>query len=561
MRIREFERGRARRLLAALPHLRWAAVCIAIAALAGCGGSSHKHSTSTAANTKTKTTATQRPATAKPIVVVEDVVVGGLGPEHMSIPIYDLRREGPYVVLDFGIKCLDQTAGGCNQELDFAAPSHTGEAVTANVNTPSGVKLVDPAAHKEYLPVRDSQNRPFDSQIPPLNDSLTHLAWVVFPAPPTSVTSIDVVFPNGGPQVPGISISASASPPTADANMTAAKAAPFAAALGSSDTTGLTLPVENLVSTVGNPNGSDSESATQDAITLRSDVLFHFDKSNLTPTAHSILGRLAPQIKSRAIGPVKITGYTDSIGTDAVNIPLSNARAHSVVAALQPLTPGVSYESSGRGSSDPVAPNTKPDGSDDPAGRALNRRVTIVFAVKAPSPPTPPPASAPAGSAGPAGQGRTMNLTVNSGGSTTHYELTVNALFRESDLLVLRMNLNCLSVSGQQAGGRCDGETDLEGTPTVPPQPQSVVSNEFNSISGFYLRDPATGSEYIALHDTDGIPLTSGVTTNLKVGVNYPQWIYFPAPAASVSSLTVVAPGGSTSLTDVPIGSSPPAQP
>jgi outer membrane protein OmpA-like peptidoglycan-associated protein len=561
MRIREFERGRARRLLAALPHLRWAAVCIAVGALAGCGGSGHKHSTSTTTKTQTKTTATQRPATAaKPIAVVEDVVVGGLGPEHMRIPIYDLRREGPYVVLDFGIKCLDQTAGGCNQELDFAAPSHTGATVTANVNTASGVKLVDPAGQKEYLPVRDSQNRPFDSEIPPLNDSLTHLAWVVFPAPPSSVTSIDVVFPNGGPQVPGIPISTSAHPPTADANMTAAKAAPFAGALGSSDTTGLTLPIENLVSTVGNPNGSDSESATQDAITLRSDVLFHFDKSNLTPTAHSILGRLAPEIKSRAVGPVKITGYTDSIGTDAVNIPLSNARAHSVVAALQPLTPGVSYESSGRGSNDPVAPNTKPDGSDNPAGRALNRRVTIVFAVKALSPPTPPPVSAPA-PAGAGAQGRTMNLTVKNGSLTAQYQLTVNDLFREGNLLVLRLNLNCQSVTGQQAGGKCNGETDLEGTPTVPPQPQSEVSDEFNSISGFYLRDPGTGTEYIPLHDTDGLPLTSGVSSNLKVAVDYPQWIYFPAPPSSVSSLTVVAPGGSTSLTDVPIGSSRTTQP
>ncbi|HJS95832.1 MAG TPA: OmpA family protein [Solirubrobacteraceae bacterium] len=541
--------------------MRWAAVCIAVVvALAGCGGSSHKHSTTTADKTKTKTSATNRPApAAKPIAVVDDVVVGGLGPEHMRIPIYDLRREGPYVVLDFGIKCLDQTATGCNQELDFAAPSHSGEAVTANANTASGVKLVDPAGHKEYLPVRDSQNRPFDSLIPSLNDSLTHLAWVVFPAPPTSVTSIDVVFPNGGPQVPGIPISASASPPTADATMTAAKAAPFAAALGSSDTTGLTLPIENLVSTVGNPNGSDSESASQDAITLRSDVLFHFAKSNLTSAAHSILGRLAPQIKSRAIGPVKITGYTDSIGTDAVNIPLSNARAHSVVAALQPLTPGVSYESSGKGSNDPVAPNTKPDGSDNPAGRALNRRVTIVFSVKALSPPSPPPASAPA-PAGAGTQGRTLNLTVKGGALTAHYQFTVNDLFREGDLVVLRMNLNCLSVTGQETA-RCDGETDLEGTPTVPPQPQSVVSSEFNSISGFYLRDPATGSEYIPLHDTDGLPLTSGVTTNLKVGADYPQWIYFPAPPSSVSSVTLVAPGGSTSLTDVPIGSSPPAQP
>jgi outer membrane protein OmpA-like peptidoglycan-associated protein len=31
------------------------------------------------------------------------------------------------------------------------------------------------------------------------------------------------------------------------------------------------------------------------------------------------------------------------------------------------------------GKADPVAPNTKPDGSDNPDGRRLNRRVTISF--------------------------------------------------------------------------------------------------------------------------------------------------------------------------------------
>jgi outer membrane protein OmpA-like peptidoglycan-associated protein len=34
----------------------------------------------------------------------------------------------------------------------------------------------------------------------------------------------------------------------------------------------------------------------------------------------------------------------------------------------------------GFGESRPVAPNTKPDGSDNPAGRAQNRRVEILLA-------------------------------------------------------------------------------------------------------------------------------------------------------------------------------------
>jgi OmpA-OmpF porin, OOP family len=476
----------------------------------------------------------------------------------MRLSIYDLRRDGPYVVLDFGITCL--TTSGCSQELDFAAPAHSGTAVYANANRPSGLMLVDPVGQKEYLPVRDSQNRPFTSELPSLADSLTHLAWVVFPAPPASVSSIDVVFPLGGPQVPAVPISSSASPPVASANVTAAQPAPFAAPLGSTATTGLTLPVKNLVDTVGNPSGSDSESATQATVTLRSDVLFHFAKSNLTPTAHTILAHVAPQIKARAIGPVSVTGYTDSIGTDAVNIPLSHARAAAVVAALQPLTPGITYKSQGLGSADPVAPNTKPDGTDNPAGRALNRRVTIVFAVKAPSPPAPPP-SAPAAATGQTGQSGPLSFVVNSGGETTHYQFTMDGMFREGDLVVLRMTLDCLSVKGQVAGNSCDGETDLGGTNTVPPQTENDAVVELNSLSALYLRDPATGNEYIPLHDTDGTPLTSGVDGNITVGDAYPEWIYFPAPPSSVSALTVVAPGGSSQVADVPISASPPAQP
>jgi outer membrane protein OmpA-like peptidoglycan-associated protein len=36
----------------------------------------------------------------------------------------------------------------------------------------------------------------------------------------------------------------------------------------------------------------------------------------------------------------------------------------------------------GHGSRQPVAPNAAPDGSDDPDGRALNRRVTVTYTLR-----------------------------------------------------------------------------------------------------------------------------------------------------------------------------------
>jgi len=40
--------------------------------------------------------------------------------------------------------------------------------------------------------------------------------------------------------------------------------------------------------------------------------------------------------------------------------------------------PGATIATRGLGKTKPVAANTKPDGSDDPEGRARNRRVEIV---------------------------------------------------------------------------------------------------------------------------------------------------------------------------------------
>jgi hypothetical protein len=67
---------------------------------------------------------------------------------------------------------------------------------------------------------------------------------------------------------------------------------------------------------------------------------------------------------------------------------LSERRAAAVRTALEAeLGSGYQYTSVGFGETKPVAPNTKPDGSDDPDGRALNRRVEIRTGSTEPGPP------------------------------------------------------------------------------------------------------------------------------------------------------------------------------
>jgi outer membrane protein OmpA-like peptidoglycan-associated protein len=112
-------------------------------------------------------------------------------------------------------------------------------------------------------------------------------------------------------------------------------------------------------------------------ITLPGDVLFEFAKSDLTPAAESALDAVESQLESSA-GTITIEGHTDSIGDDPSNQQLSEARAASVQAALaERLGDGFTFTAVGFGETQPVAPNTNPDGSDNPDGRAQNRRVEI----------------------------------------------------------------------------------------------------------------------------------------------------------------------------------------
>jgi outer membrane protein OmpA-like peptidoglycan-associated protein len=116
-------------------------------------------------------------------------------------------------------------------------------------------------------------------------------------------------------------------------------------------------------------------------VTLAADVLFDFDKSDLRAEAASTLHNLADLIRAKAHGPVGIRGYTDALGKDAYNQRLSERRAASVKTWLvsREQLAAANLAASGFGARDPVAPNRKPDGSDNPEGRQLNRRVTVLI--------------------------------------------------------------------------------------------------------------------------------------------------------------------------------------
>jgi outer membrane protein OmpA-like peptidoglycan-associated protein len=116
-------------------------------------------------------------------------------------------------------------------------------------------------------------------------------------------------------------------------------------------------------------------------LTLAADILFDFDKSSIRPDAREALDRVAEIIRSQSQGVVRIEGFTDSKGETGYNLRLSQARAQSVENWMieHEGRHGAGFTTQGYGATRFVAPNTKPDGSDDPAGRQKNRRVEIVL--------------------------------------------------------------------------------------------------------------------------------------------------------------------------------------
>jgi outer membrane protein OmpA-like peptidoglycan-associated protein len=110
-------------------------------------------------------------------------------------------------------------------------------------------------------------------------------------------------------------------------------------------------------------------------------VLFEFNSARLTADARSKVAHIATALNRQAAGRrVSVEGHADAIGSEAYNLILSQNRAESVAREISYA--GVSeahLTTRGYGKKYPVAPNTHADGSDNPAGRAQNRRVEVVI--------------------------------------------------------------------------------------------------------------------------------------------------------------------------------------
>lgn len=107
-------------------------------------------------------------------------------------------------------------------------------------------------------------------------------------------------------------------------------------------------------------------------------IFFDSNKSNLRKESTSEINELIKLMASHPEIVIEVSGHTDNKGNDELNLALSQKRAQAVQTAL--VKKGIDIKriiAKGYGKSNPVAPNSLPNGKPDVKGMQLNRRVEL----------------------------------------------------------------------------------------------------------------------------------------------------------------------------------------
>jgi len=132
------------------------------------------------------------------------------------------------------------------------------------------------------------------------------------------------------------------------------------------------VPAVELVEPTGTVCGT--------VIRLDANVLFDIDSAEVRPEGRAFLERVATLLSALGSPRAQINGHTDTVGSEAHNLDLSERRAAVVRDVL--VASGLradSLETRGLGETQPLRADVGPDGAEDPAARQLNRRVEIVL--------------------------------------------------------------------------------------------------------------------------------------------------------------------------------------
>ena len=259
-----------------------------------------------------------------------------------------------------------RSEGELKVRLKLTNPGKTAQARSESVQY-ENVWVLDPKSKKLYGVLQDTQGayiaEPISDRdhggryflkVPPGGQAFMSLT---FQAPPDDIRTVDILVPWFAP-LEGVTISGQGG----------AAASGVAVAGQSLDLQGALKDLNAQVT------------PQQIKVSLAADLLFDFDKADIKPGAEPSLDKVVTVLKASPGSSVSVEGHADGKGADAYNQALSEKRAAAVAQwlASRANLPAVSVHTKGWGKSKPIAPNTKPDGTDNPEGRAKNRRVEII---------------------------------------------------------------------------------------------------------------------------------------------------------------------------------------
>lgn len=120
--------------------------------------------------------------------------------------------------------------------------------------------------------------------------------------------------------------------------------------------------------------GADVRSSRRGVVINLPDILFEFDRANLTPEAHRTIAEISDVLRDVRHRNLSVEGHTDSVGSVQYNKQLSLRRAESVVREISRNgVPREQMRVEGFGEGAPIATNNSE------AGRARNRRVEVII--------------------------------------------------------------------------------------------------------------------------------------------------------------------------------------
>jgi outer membrane protein OmpA-like peptidoglycan-associated protein len=152
------------------------------------------------------------------------------------------------------------------------------------------------------------------------------------------------------------------------------------AAIGAGIGAGVGAYMDNQEERLARIPGTSVERVSDDVLLvhLESDILFDIDSAVLRESARGSLDEAARIFLDYPKTAIVVQGHTDSTGTEAHNMELSERRANAVVAYV--IDRGVDaarITAVGYGEGHPIADNNTL------AGRSLNRRVDLLLKAKA----------------------------------------------------------------------------------------------------------------------------------------------------------------------------------